>query len=102
MNYSLDLYSVKRVLIVIFFFSASCAVDARKKFSPQGSEIDIKHFGAKGDGVSDDYPAFRAAVDYINKNGGGTLIISKGTYFLAPYYTKDKPFGISFLEIVRD
>jgi hypothetical protein len=91
MNYWLDLRSLKRVLILIIFFSSSCAADARLKHFNPDSSIDIKHFGAKGDGVSDDYPAFRAAADYINEKGGGTLVISNGTYFLAPYYTKENP-----------
>src|SRR5436305_1857429 len=44
---------------------------------------DIKSFGAKGDGVTNDHEAFRRAADFFNKNGGnGKLIISSGTYIV--------------------
>lgn len=32
-------------------------------------------FGAKGDGVFDDRPAFQAAIDYLRSNKGGTLLV---------------------------
>ena len=44
---------------------------------------DIKSFGAKGDGKTNDQDAFESAADYFNKHGGnGKLVISKGTYML--------------------
>jgi hypothetical protein len=44
---------------------------------------DIKSFGAKGDGKTNDQAAFQKAADYFNKRGGnGKLIISKGTYIV--------------------
>ncbi|QNF33819.1 right-handed parallel beta-helix repeat-containing protein [Adhaeribacter swui] len=44
---------------------------------------DIKYFGAKGDGKSNDQIAFEKAAAYFNKRGGnGKLIISKGTYLI--------------------
>jgi hypothetical protein len=42
---------------------------------------DIKYFGAKGDGTTDDQPAFDAAESYFNARGGkGRLVLSAGTY----------------------
>ncbi len=44
---------------------------------------DIKSFGAKGDGRTNDQDAFKSAADFFNKRGGnGKLIISKGTYII--------------------
>lgn len=39
--------------------------------------INVKNFGAKGDGITDDTQSFLNALDEINKNGGGTLYIPK-------------------------
>jgi hypothetical protein len=42
--------------------------------------INVKTFGAKGDGVTDDTAAIQAAVDYVFSAGGGTLAFPTGTY----------------------
>lgn len=42
--------------------------------------ISVKDFGAVGDGVADDLPAFTAAIAEINSRGGGTLYVPTGTY----------------------
>lgn len=43
--------------------------------------IDIKAFGAAGDGVTDDTSAFRSAINYISINGS-TLYIPRGEYMI--------------------
>lgn len=43
----------------------------------------LSDFGAAGDGVTDDGPAFQSAFDAIASAGGGTLLIPAGTYFIA-------------------
>lgn len=44
---------------------------------------DIKNFGAKGDGKTNDQQAFEAAANFFNVRGGnGTLTISKGIYIV--------------------
>ncbi len=45
----------------------------------------IHDFGAVGDGIHNDYPAFQRATEAINQNGGGILKIPKGIYFLDAY-----------------
>jgi hypothetical protein len=45
-------------------------------------EVDPKMFGAKGDGVNNDSPAFQAAINYLNSGIGGVLRIDSGTYRL--------------------
>ncbi|MEM8910098.1 MAG: right-handed parallel beta-helix repeat-containing protein, partial [Bacteroidota bacterium] len=44
--------------------------------------FDIKDFGAKGDGQTNDHEAFMKAATAINQQGGGHLIISPGTYIV--------------------
>lgn len=58
-------------------------------------EFSVLAFGAKGDGVNDETPAFRAALDAAEQNGGGTVIVPKGRYMLTgeliiPPYTQLK------------
>src|ERR1700761_2984201 len=41
---------------------------------------DVKHHGAKGDGVTIDTPAINRAIEAANKAGGGTVRLPAGTY----------------------
>lgn len=50
---------------------------------PAASE-NVKDYGAKGDGVSDDTTAFQEAVDRIYMQGGGTVYIPDGIYLISP------------------
>lgn len=42
----------------------------------------VKSFGAKGDGATDDQAAIQAGIDYLDANGGGTLYFPPGTYMV--------------------
>ena len=44
--------------------------------------VNVKEFGAKGDGLSDDRTAIQAAIDSIHQTGG-TVFIPQGTYRLS-------------------
>jgi parallel beta-helix repeat protein len=46
------------------------------------SAFDVKSFGAKGDGVTDDAPAIQAALTAAKTAGGGTVWVPVGTYKL--------------------
>lgn len=46
------------------------------------SWINVKDFGAKGDGVTDDTEAIRNAINQIDEND--VLFFPKGTYLLTP------------------
>lgn len=55
--------------------------------------FDVKKYGAKGDGKNDDWSAFKAATEAIQANGGGTLLLPRGTYLISstiklPPYSK--------------
>jgi hypothetical protein len=42
--------------------------------------VDVRRFGAKGDGVTDDSAAFQAAVDSLRKTGGIVWVPPGGVY----------------------
>jgi hypothetical protein len=47
--------------------------------------INVKNYGAKGDGTTDDYSAIQAAVAALNAAGKGTLIFPPGIYAINQY-----------------
>jgi hypothetical protein len=49
-------------------------------FQAQGAAVDVRNFGARGDGSSDDTAAINAAIDSVSGSGGGTVILPPGTY----------------------
>ncbi|SIT48397.1 hypothetical protein BN2475_1010002 [Paraburkholderia ribeironis] len=54
--------------------------------SLSGEAVNVKDFGAKGDGIHDDQTAFQAAIDSfspINESLAGTVLVPVGTYRLA-------------------
>ena len=62
----------------------------------ESDHVNIKDFGAKGDGKTDDSSAFQEAFDYINNNGL-KLLIPKGNYLINnPIILKDN--GTYFVE----
>ncbi|EJY56052.1 glycoside hydrolase family 28 [Alicyclobacillus hesperidum URH17-3-68] len=52
----------------------------------QGKMVNVKQFGAIGDGKSDDTRALQRAIDAVPK--GGTLYVPAGTYYTAPLQLK--------------
>ncbi|MGO0259323.1 glycosyl hydrolase family 28-related protein [Priestia aryabhattai] len=53
--------------------------------------VNVKDYGAKGDGITDDTQAINAALDSIITEGG-TIFFPKGTYILSSQISK-KPMG---------
>lgn len=46
--------------------------------------LDVRSFGAHGDGVTDDSAALQAALDAARAAGGGEVFLPAGTYLVAP------------------
>jgi hypothetical protein len=42
--------------------------------------IEVRWFGATGDGVADDKPGIQAAIDYAGRTGGGEVRLGRGTF----------------------
>ncbi len=62
------------------------AAGLKYKFDPD-QPFTPQMFGAKGDGVNDDYSALKALSACISVLGGGDVVFPKGTYFLNKYVT---------------
>jgi len=45
-----------------------------------GNAFDVRAFGAKGDGATDDHRAIQNAIDAANANGGGVVWFPRGKY----------------------
>ncbi len=73
--------------------SAACGQVGRS-----GGSGNVRAFGAKGDGVTDDGPAIQRAIDASAKAGGGTVTIDPGTYLLR-YRPSDDGDGGSALTL---
>jgi carboxypeptidase family protein/pectate lyase-like protein len=51
--------------------------------------LDLRDFGATGDGITDDGPAFQKALDALGAAGGGTLFVPAGKYVIATPVSKN-------------
>ena len=58
--------------------------------------VNVRDFGAKGDGITNDTAAFQCASYVLNNAGGGTLIIPPGTYVVGRQYYDPNPDGPYF------
>ena len=52
-------------------------------------ELNVRDFGAVGDGVTNDGPAFQAALDALATAGGGTLFVPAGQYAITTPVSKN-------------
>ena len=58
----------------------------------QSNSINVKEFGAKGNGISDDTLSIQAAINALAAAGGGTLQVPSGTYLLNSYTPSRHPW----------
>lgn len=56
-------------------------------FDTGGAVFNVKAYGAKGDGVTDDTAAIQAALNTCNTNGGGVAYFPEGTYAVSTILT---------------
>jgi inhibitor of cysteine peptidase len=98
MSYSHAQKKTRRVFTLAATLSALAVValclaaGSRAKSRPSGdaraasalnntpAALDLKDFGATGDGVTDDGPALQAALDALADAGGGSLYVPEGRY----------------------
>ena len=64
------------------FIQAGTGAVSRTAQAKMRDFVNVKDFGAVGDGVTDDTLAIQAAIDYLSPFGG-TLYIPKGTYIVS-------------------
>jgi hypothetical protein len=60
----------------------------------QITTINVKNFGAKGDGVTDDTLAIQSAIDSLSQTGGGRIFFPIGTYKITSAINISKKFII--------
>lgn len=78
----------KFALLFAYFLFLHCVIIAARNDS-----LNIKNYGAKGDGKTDDYWAFIKAIADINKQGGHcTLIVPRGNYLISVHNTTDEKY----------
>src|SRR5258708_382375 len=51
--------------------------------APNNDNYSVLDFGAKGDGKTDDTPAFQKALEAAGRAGGGVVYAPRGTYFFS-------------------
>ena len=65
------------------------ALGKSRSHSSESEPLNLRDFGAVGDGVADDGPAFQSALDALAAAGGGTLFVPEGKYAIVTPVAKD-------------
>lgn len=60
--------------------AAATAADAAPRPAVGNRILDVRAFGARGDGTTLDTAAIQAAVDAVHASGGGTVLLPAGTF----------------------
>src|SRR5215469_10694396 len=76
-------YVVSGLVAIALLISASCARET--KASKAQKVLNVKDFGAKGDGAADDYDALQAAASAVCRSPGATLLFPEGVYRIDRY-----------------
>jgi hypothetical protein len=93
-------------VVVIYSFGSFAVADTWTKAAADEryaktyqATVNVRDFGAVGNGVANDTSAFQAALTHLNTVGGGELVISDGAYNLTGtiLHTLTAPLRITFL-----
>jgi len=63
--------------------TANDAGAVRSPIAENGGQVNVKAFGAVGDGVTNDTAAFIAALKSVAEAGGGKCLVPEGTYLIS-------------------
>ena len=86
-KYVFDNQALAKPLVI--FFSLLCLIinglyaEPTPQAVPNVSQWNVRDFGAKGDGKTDDTAAFQKALDTAGQAGGGVVLAPRGNYFFA-------------------
>ena len=61
-------------------------------------KINVQDYGAKGDGISNNYYSLKKVYDAINRNGGGEIFFPKGVYYINEYHSPENNLPDLILE----
>ena len=81
--------------IVLYFCMVASVVSAVMCVhgKSEGTVLDVRDFGAKGDGVTKDTAAIQRAINAANTAGGGEVLLPKGVYLSGSVFLKS---GVDF------
>jgi len=76
---------------ILLYFLGLCLISLCLNYNTFAATptVNLRDFGATGDGVTDDGPAFQKALDTLAAAGGGILFIPTGKYVIATPVAKD-------------
>jgi polygalacturonase len=78
---------VRRILwLGVVSLVLSCRGSEIPRFPP--AELNVRDFGARGDGRSNDTAAVNAAIEKCSANGGGTVTLPRGVYLAASIHAR--------------
>ena len=75
--------------LLLSCFSSNTFSAPKAPTSTETQELNVRDFGAVGDGVTNDGPAFQAALDALAAAGGGTLFVPEGRYAITTTVSKN-------------
>jgi len=78
--------SLRQKLIVVATLAVFLAVSGGSPYA--AANCNPRTYGAKGDGTTKDTAAIQAAIDACEQKGGGTVVLTAGTYLSAPIVLK--------------
>ena len=83
---------MKRIVLCFFGLCLILPCLGRNAFSASSTEVtalNLRDFGAVGDGITNDGPALQAALDALAAAGGGTLFVPEGKYAITTLVMKN-------------